>query len=73
MFLSFLSFVLKTLLTSSQDATLAHYSGYTEEEIEPVFQLMVDYLHRPVSHEAFFKKYASKKFLKGKHHRSSCC
>lgn len=26
---------------------------------------MVDYLHRPVSHEAFFKKYASKKFLKG--------
>ncbi|CAG8020438.1 unnamed protein product [Penicillium salamii] len=48
----------------SWDATLAHYSGYTEEEIEPVFQLMVDYLHRPVSHEAFFKKYASKKFLK---------
>lgn len=31
-----------------------------------MFQLMVDYLHRPVSHEAFFKKYASKKFLKGK-------
>jgi len=26
---------------------------------------MVDYLHRPVAHEAFFKKYASKKFLKG--------
>ena len=28
---------------------------------------MIDYLHRPVCHEAFFKKYASKKFLKGKH------
>lgn len=27
---------------------------------------MVDYLARPVTHEAFFKKYASKKFLKGK-------
>jgi len=27
---------------------------------------MIDYLHRPVAHEAFFKKYASKKFLKGK-------
>jgi G2/mitotic-specific cyclin 2 len=26
---------------------------------------MLDYLHRPVGHEAFFKKYASKKFLKG--------
>ncbi|KAK7719769.1 G2/mitotic-specific cyclin [Diaporthe eres] len=46
------------------DATLAFYAGYTEEEIEPVLQLMVDYLARPVGHEAFFKKYASKKFLK---------
>ncbi|KAI9716435.1 MAG: hypothetical protein M1812_005330 [Candelaria pacifica] len=46
------------------DATLAHYAGYNEEEIQPVFKLMVDYLHRPVDHEAFFKKYASKKFLK---------
>ncbi len=26
---------------------------------------MVDYLSGPVAHEAFFKKYASKKFLKG--------
>ncbi|MDI1490613.1 MAG: G2/mitotic-specific cyclin [Ramalina farinacea] len=46
------------------DATIAHYSGYTEQEIQPVFKLMVDYLHKPVVHEAFFKKYASKKFLK---------
>lgn len=46
--------------------TLAHYAGYTEDEIEPVFKLMIDYLARPVTHEAFFKKYASKKFLKGK-------
>ncbi|KAL4811227.1 cyclin-like protein [Aspergillus unguis] len=46
------------------DATLAHYAGYTEEEIDPVFRLMIDYVHRPVCHEAFFKKYASKKFLK---------
>jgi G2/mitotic-specific cyclin 2 len=27
---------------------------------------MLDYLHGPVAHEAFFKKYASKKFIKGK-------
>ncbi|KAL8929881.1 MAG: hypothetical protein Q9208_001025 [Pyrenodesmia sp. 3 TL-2023] len=46
------------------DATIAHYAGYSEDEIEPVFKLMVDYLRRPVAHEAFFKKYASKKFLK---------
>lgn len=26
---------------------------------------MVDYMARPVIHEAFFKKYAGKKFLKG--------
>ncbi|MDM5133965.1 hypothetical protein OB962_23730, partial [Aeromonas piscicola] len=46
------------------DETLAHYAGYTEEELDPVVQLMVDYLARPVVHEAFFKKYANKKFLK---------
>ncbi|KAF2433919.1 G2/M-specific cyclin NimE [Tothia fuscella] len=46
------------------DPTLAHYAGYTEEEIQPVFLLMVDYLYGPVQHDAFFKKYASKKFLK---------
>jgi len=46
------------------DETIEFYAGYTEEEIDPVFQLMVDYLARPVVHEAFFKKYASKKFLK---------
>jgi hypothetical protein len=54
-----------------QDVTLAHYAGYTEDEIEPVFKLMIDYLARPVTHEAFFKKYASKKFLKGKQFTSS--
>jgi G2/mitotic-specific cyclin 1/2 len=47
------------------DATLAKYAGYTESEIQPVFKLMVDYLSSPVMHEAFFRKYASKKFLKG--------
>lgn len=48
-----------------QDADLVHYSDYTEEQILPVFRLMIDYLARPVKHEAFFKKYASKKFMKG--------
>ncbi|KAK4128325.1 A/B/D/E cyclin [Parathielavia appendiculata] len=47
------------------DETLEYYAGYSEEEIEPVVALMVDYMARPVIHEAFFKKYASKKFLKG--------
>jgi hypothetical protein len=47
------------------DATLTHYAGYSEDEIQPVLGLMIDYLSSPVVHEAFFKKYASKKFLKG--------
>ncbi|KAI4598348.1 G2/mitotic-specific cyclin [Pestalotiopsis sp. 9143b] len=46
------------------DETLSYYAGYTEDEIEPVVTLMIDYLARPVIHEAFYKKYASKKFLK---------
>lgn len=54
------------MLTGSfQNPTLEHYAGYTEEEVEPLVELMVDYLARPVVHEAFFKKYANKKFLKG--------
>lgn len=53
------------------DSTLAHYSGYSEDEIQPVLNLMIDYLSGPVLHEAFFKKYASKKFLKGKLYTSS--
>jgi G2/mitotic-specific cyclin 1/2 len=48
------------------DEVLVFYSGYTEEELEPVVHLMVDYLARPIpTHEAFFKKYAHRKFLKG--------
>ncbi|KAJ9636548.1 G2/mitotic-specific cyclin [Knufia peltigerae] len=46
------------------DATLTKFAGYSEDEILPVFDLMVEYLQAPVAHEALFKKYASKKFLK---------
>lgn len=45
---------------------MVHYAGYTEEEILPVVKLMISYLCGRVRHEAFFRKYASKKFLKGK-------
>ena len=49
---------------------MTKFAGYSEDEILPVFDLMVDYLQAPVAHEALFKKYASKKFLKGKCHVS---
>ena len=47
------------------DVTLTKFAGYSEEKIVPVFDIMVDFLQAPVAHEALFKKYASKKFLKG--------
>ncbi|MCJ1359251.1 MAG: G2/mitotic-specific cyclin [Icmadophila ericetorum] len=46
------------------NATLEHYSGYSEEDIAPLYRLMIEYLRSPIQHEAFFKKYASKKYLK---------
>ncbi|KAJ1969738.1 G2/mitotic-specific cyclin [Dimargaris xerosporica] len=46
------------------DANLIHYSGYTESELMPCVDLMIDYIAAPVRHESFFKKYASKKFFK---------
>ncbi|RCI11472.1 hypothetical protein L249_7313, partial [Ophiocordyceps polyrhachis-furcata BCC 54312] len=49
------------------DETLEHYSGYTEEEIEPAVELMVDYLARPVVHEAFFKKCRADHVVAGVH------
>ena len=48
-----------------QDESLVYYSGYTEDTVAPVATLMVDYLARPGCHDAFYEKYASKKFLKG--------
>jgi hypothetical protein len=47
------------------DANLAHYAGdRNEKAIAPIVAVIIDYLVAPVIHEAFFKKYASKRFLK---------
>ncbi|ODQ67704.1 hypothetical protein NADFUDRAFT_29601 [Nadsonia fulvescens var. elongata DSM 6958] len=44
---------------------LVHYSGdYTESDLIDVVNALLSYLTEPVTHEAFFKKYASKRFLK---------
>jgi hypothetical protein len=51
------------------NATLVQLAGYTEEEIIPVFNLMIKYLQgevKEVKHQALFNKYAKKRFLKGK-------
>ncbi|KAI0765312.1 cyclin-like protein [Fomes fomentarius] len=43
---------------------LAHYSSYSESDIVPTANLMLNYVLKPIRHQSFFKKYASKKFLK---------
>lgn len=48
----------------SWDANLAHFSGYTEGQMIGCVRLMIDYLSKPIRHDAFYKKYASKKFIK---------
>jgi len=48
-----------------KNANLVHYSGYSSPEIRPVVRLMIDYLaRREILHEAFFRKYAAKKYMK---------
>lgn len=46
------------------DANLKHFSGYSEGELIGCVRLMLDYLSKPIRHEAFYKKYAAKKFIK---------
>lgn len=47
------------------NGTLIHYSGgYKKNDFKHVVELILDYLTQPVLHEEFFKKYASKKFMK---------
>lgn len=56
-----------------KDEILQHYSGYSKEEITPIVHSMIDYLQQGrVKHEAFHKKYAAKKFLKGTTSWISC-
>jgi len=54
----------KMLNRGEWNANLRHYSGFTEEELQPTVDLMLNYLSKPTKHESFFKKYASKKFMK---------
>lgn len=47
------------------NGTLIHYSGgYKKNDFKHAVELILDYLTQPVLHEEFFKKYASKKFMK---------
>lgn len=55
----------KLLQRSEWDVTLKKYAGdYTLEEMKPIVNMIVDYVRAPVTHDEFFKKYASKKYMK---------
>ncbi|KAF7724579.1 G2/mitotic-specific cyclin [Apophysomyces ossiformis] len=43
---------------------LARYSGYTVQDFKPIVELMLDYLAQPVRHDAFFRKWASRRMMK---------
>ncbi|THH08958.1 hypothetical protein EW145_g2355 [Phellinidium pouzarii] len=43
---------------------LRHFSSYPEESLVPTANLILNYILKPIAHESFYKKYASKKFLK---------
>lgn len=55
----------KMLGKNDWNGNLIHYSGKVfETDLQPVVQLYIQYLVGPVIHEEFFKKYASKRFMK---------
>lgn len=55
----------KMLGKDEWNGNLIHYAGdVLENDLAPVVQLCLQYLVSPVVHEEFFKKYASKKFMK---------
>lgn len=54
----------KMLNRGTWHVDMVHYSDYTEAELLPVVDLTLDYLCRPTKHEALFKKYSSKRFMK---------
>ncbi|KAI0315586.1 cyclin-like protein [Amylostereum chailletii] len=45
-------------------ANLAHYSSYPESALIPTANLMLNYILKPIRHPSFYKKYASKKYMK---------
>ncbi|KAH0581904.1 hypothetical protein H2248_011582 [Termitomyces sp. 'cryptogamus'] len=43
---------------------LMHYSTYSEEELLPTANVMINYILKPIRHESLFKKYAHRRYLK---------
>ncbi|KAG4429033.1 hypothetical protein IFR05_015486 [Cadophora sp. M221] len=50
----------KILGRGEWDVNLVHYFGYSEDDLEPIFELVIDYLARPI---IYVQDYARKHFL----------
>ncbi|KAG9090443.1 G2/mitotic-specific cyclin [Ceratobasidium sp. UAMH 11750] len=46
------------------NGNLIHYSTYREKDLLEPANLMLNYILEPIKHEAFWKKYASKRYMK---------
>lgn len=47
-----------------QTPNLEHYMTYTEEELLPTANILLNYILEPIQHESLYKKYAHKRYLK---------
>lgn len=55
----------KMISKNDWNGNLIHYSGgYKSNDLQEVCLMIMDYLVSPIVHEEFFKKYASRKFMK---------
>lgn len=46
------------------NGNLIHYSTYREKDLVEPANIMLNYMLEPIKHEAFWKKYASKRYMK---------
>ncbi|KAG6820919.1 hypothetical protein H0H93_009693 [Arthromyces matolae] len=43
---------------------MEHYTTYSEEELLPTANIMINYILEPIQHDSLYKKYAHKRYLK---------
>jgi G2/mitotic-specific cyclin 2 len=51
-------------MSDRQTPNLEHFMTYSEEELLPTANIMVNYILEPIPHESLYKKYAHKRYLK---------
>lgn len=54
----------KMLAKGKWNPTLTKFSGYAPDELKSTVESMLEYLSQPVTHDAFFKKWSTKKLSK---------